>query len=177
MAMCPRHANRASKGVDLYEQSKYEKTETERLLEKVDKNGGIPSNPYRWDESMGECWIWKAARRGMKGTPAHNYGAFRMRGKQMYAHRAAYLLLVGEIEDGMTLDHLCRVPLCVNPGHLEPCTIRENQMRREAMRTHCKNGHEMTAENTYTIANYPSRRYCKECRRNTSRRHAKKRRG
>ena len=145
-------------------------------MEKVNKNGGVPTDPYRWDASMGECWEWTAARRGMKGTPAYEYGAFRMNGKQMYAHRAGYEIFIGPIAEGLTLDHLCRNSLCVNPAHMEPCAIRENQLRREQMRTHCKNGHEMTESNTKIIEGQPHRRYCRQCIREASRRHAQKKR-
>lgn len=33
---------------------------------------------------------------------------------------------VGPITDGLELDHLCNVPSCVNPDHLEPVTHAEN---------------------------------------------------
>lgn len=40
-----------------------------------------------------------------------------------------YELLVGPIPEGLTIDHLCRNTMCVNPDHLEPVTHRENLMR------------------------------------------------
>lgn len=55
----------------------------------------------------------------------------------------------------MVLDHLCRITLCCNPEHLEPVTQAENIMRGiapsafNAVKTHCKRGHEFTPENTY----------------------------
>jgi hypothetical protein len=49
----------------------------------------------------------------------------------------------------LTLDHLCRERLCVNPSHLDPCSRQENIRRRpstgskkQPKPTHCPNGHE-----------------------------------
>jgi len=73
-----------------------------------------------------ECWLWHGCK-----TP-HGYGVFQygdaVRG---YAHRWAYQEAKGSIPAGLSLDHLCRNPSCVNPGHLEAVTHREN-MRRGA---------------------------------------------
>lgn len=71
------------------------------------------------------CWIWR-------GTPgANGYGRLSIGNRPTYAHRAAYELHVGPIPAGLTIDHLCRVRMCVNPDHLEPVTRAENT-RREA---------------------------------------------
>ncbi|MFF4531456.1 HNH endonuclease signature motif containing protein [Streptomyces sp. NPDC001407] len=51
-----------------------------------------------------------------------------------YAHRTAYSLMVGEVPDGLQIDHLCRNALCVNPAHLEPVTPSENIRRAVAAR-------------------------------------------
>jgi hypothetical protein len=85
------------------------------------------------------------------------------------AHRFAYELFVDEIPDGLTLDHLCRNPRCVNPGHLEPVTQRENTLRGispvavNAAKTHCKHGHLLDEANTY-MTNAGSRQ-CRTCNR------------
>jgi hypothetical protein len=50
------------------------------------------------------------------------------------AHRVAYRLTVGEIPDGLTVDHLCRNRMCVNPDHMELVTLAENG-RRGATKT------------------------------------------
>lgn len=99
------------------------------------------------------CWLWSGSRTN------NGYGVLSWRdpgrkGRSMAAHRFAYRLLVGEIPQGLELDHLCRVRDCVNPAHLEPVTRDEN-MRRAGARpwwskiSRCKRGHEMTPENTY----------------------------
>lgn len=107
------------------------------------------------------CIVWIGATNGKNG-----YGIFRggdgrdARGsrKWVLAHRYAYEHradgVLCTIPKGMTLDHLCRNRVCVNPAHLEPVTQRENTLRgeapsaRQARQTHCKNGHEFTEANT-----------------------------
>ena len=89
-----------------------------------------------------------------------------MAGKHFLAHRMIYELLVGPIPDGLEIDHLCRNRGCVNPGHMEPVTHRENLMRGDTVaaanpaKTHCIRGHPYDDENTYR---YGSHRYCRAC--------------
>ena len=83
----------------------------------------------------------------------------------VYAHRWSYEALVGVISAGAHLDHLCRVPLCVRPDHLEPVTVRENVRRspiHNGAKTHCINGHEFTEANTY-VGPGDTRRSCRAC--------------
>jgi len=108
------------------------------------------------------CWLWT-------GRMNHGgYGMLSLSGGEVRAHRWAYELFIGPVPDGLVLDHLCRVRHCVNPAHLDPCTIGENVMRGETLvadqvrRTHCPQGHEYTPENT-RINN--GSRHCRECAR------------
>ena len=109
-----------------------------------------------------DCWMWKGAPRG------DGYGAMRVRGQEWGIHRLVYTVMVGPIPDGLTIDHLCRRPLCVNPKHLEPVTKRENTLRgfgitaQEARRTQCPQGHPYDAKNTRT---HRGKRYCRICQR------------
>jgi len=69
------------------------------------------------------CWIW---------TPPFNkdgYGEIKIDGKVIPAHRVAYKWIHGPVPEGLELDHLCRNPLCVRPGHLEPVTHVTNVLR------------------------------------------------
>lgn len=69
------------------------------------------------------CRIWQ------RSTNNTGYGQIRINGKLHLAHRVAYERDRGEIPDGMTIDHLCRVRCCVNPDHLEAVTNTENVRR------------------------------------------------
>lgn len=102
------------------------------------------------------CWIWTASRNS-KGYGLASVGG----GAIALAHRIAYELLVGPIQEGLQIDHLCRVRECVNPSHLEPVTAAENVRRSRAHITHCPKGHEYTPENT--IRNHGTRRNCRTC--------------
>lgn len=106
------------------------------------------------------CWLWTA-------NQSKGYGLFWLRGKVRAAHRVAYERHVGQIPEGLQLDHLCRTPLCVNPTHLEPVSHRENQLRgigfvsQNARVTHCPHGHPYDETNTYIT--YTGSRRCRAC--------------
>jgi hypothetical protein len=94
------------------------------------------------------CWLWTGALSGSR-----KYGSFYYDGRMQKAHRVAYQIFVGPVPDGLDLDHLCRVPSCCNPDHLEPVTRSENlrrspDMDRNSNKTHCCRGHKFTAVNT-----------------------------
>ncbi len=132
----------------------------DRFWPKVNKNGPIPEHAPH----LGPCWIWTA-----RVNPISGYGQLTIgNGTQSpYAHRLAYELAGGTIPPGYQVDHLCRVPTCVNPAHLEAVTPQENTLRSRAptainaRKTHCVNGHELTPENTGVRPN--GRRFCREC--------------
>ena len=126
------------------------------------------TNSPRVDKHLSAMWtdkpckLWDGPR---FVTHGNTYG--RLPGKGMVlAHRDAYERHVGQIPPGFVIDHLCRVGLCVEPTHLEAVSNVENIMRgngtpaRNARKTHCKRGHELTAANTF---NRKGRRACKLC--------------
>jgi HNH endonuclease len=89
------------------------------------------------------------------------------KGKKRLVHRVVYELMKGPIPNGMTLDHLCRVEPCINTDHLEPVSMKTNIRRgdglagRNARKTHCRNGHPFSIENTYIYPN--GNRSCRIC--------------
>jgi hypothetical protein len=93
-------------------------TNVERFWSKVEKDGPVPD----YEPTLGKCWIWTGAKNN-KG-----YGNYRLLHMKWAttAHRVSYELCVGEIPNGLYLDHLCRVRSCVNPNHLEPVSNTEN---------------------------------------------------
>lgn len=114
------------------------------------------------------CWLWQGS------VGSHGYGMVSVAGRPLLAHRYFYQELAGPIPDGLELDHLCRVPLCVRPDHLEPVTHRENLLRGMSragvgMRTNaCMQGHPYTPENTYQHPT-KARRLCRICNRERDR--------
>jgi hypothetical protein len=134
-------------------------TEEERFWPRVNKEGGIPA----YNPQLGHCWVWTA------GKDNNGYGRFHLRqsNRTAYAHIWAYKKIVGEIPDGLELDHLCRNPSCCNPKHLEPVTHYENFIRGEsplvknAIKTHCKRGHIFDEKNT-RIGKH-GERICRPC--------------
>lgn len=112
-----------------------------------------------------ECWEWTASRKergyGVFSRPGHNNGALK-------AHRVSWELANGPIPDGLCVLHRCDNPPCVNPAHLFLGTIADNNRDMSLKgrvvgqnKTHCKYGHEYTAENTGRTAR--GGRYCRTC--------------
>ena len=162
---CNKHYQRILKHGDVNWVPSRERDPEIRFWEKVNKRGA------------NGCWEWTSA------LSTSGYGRFKPGHPRppKAAHRYAYELAIGPIPSGLELDHLCRNRACVNPGHLEPVTRRENQLRGlgvsgiNARKTHCKRGHEFTPENTRIRAE--GGRACRECIRVHALRQNAKRRG
>lgn len=93
---------------------------------------------------------------------------FRLDGKNIRTHRAAYLLAIGPIPEGFCVCHRCDNPPCCEPTHLFLGTQANNvddmiQKRRHYKQrvTHCPQGHEYTPENTRVGPD--GGRYCRKC--------------
>lgn len=116
----------------------------ERFWTLVDKNGPVPE----YDHSLGECWIWNGPT-----TKLGYVKCVAVAGFTQQPHRASYILANGSIPSGLDIDHLCRVPACVRPNHLEAVTHRENILRGvsptaiNARKTHCPQGHPYSGDN------------------------------
>jgi HNH endonuclease len=76
-------------------------------------------------EPTSGCWLWEGSH------DARGYGVCRdpNTGTMRGVHRVVFEIERGPIAPGMTLDHLCRNPACVNPDHLEPVPHRVNLAR------------------------------------------------
>lgn len=75
----------------------------------------------------GYCWLWVGE------INRNGYGRVWVQGQRLMAHKVAYELMIGPVDKGLVLDHLCRNRNCCNPYHLEPVTVRENTLRGEAI--------------------------------------------
>lgn len=124
---------------------------------------------WRFARDLGSCIEWTGFRY------PNGYGLFfrgNHRADKVYAHRWSYEFYIGQISDGLEIDHLCRNHSCVNPLHLEAVTRRENLIRgctftaANAARTHCPRGHEYTADN---LVSQRQGRKCKRCHRERER--------
>lgn len=125
---------------------------TQRFWSKVDRTGG--------------CWNWTAAKtKTGYGTMTLRFGDRDY--KRVYVHRIAFVLGGGNLQQGMTIDHLCRNRLCVNPAHLEQVTVGENSRRGTAWipkadNERCPRGHEPRWAYQDSKAGNPAR-YCMTC--------------
>jgi hypothetical protein len=108
-----------------------------------------------------DCWFWTGSNSWVSG----GYGQTTLNGKTIGAHRAVYEQVYGLIADGLELDHLCQIPSCVNPSHLEPVPHKINLQRggqaRRARTTECKRGHAFTSDNS--ILKPDGRKQCRTC--------------
>jgi len=107
------------------------------------------------------CWL---------GEPPLTRDGYARLGNQML-HRAVWAELVSPIPAGKVLDHRedwgCTSRACCYPGHLRPCTNRENVLRGRSFaavnwaKDRCDNGHPFDLLNTYYRPN--GHRDCRAC--------------
>jgi hypothetical protein len=116
------------------------------------------------DRSPTGHWLWPGP------TDSHGYGYGYVAGRHTLAHRGVYERLVGPIPAGLHLDHLCRTPPCVRPGHTEPTTPAVNILRGEGpfavnkRKIECKRGHSLLDPTNVRITK-GGHRSCIECNR------------
>lgn len=120
------------------------------------------------------CWEWTGTQNEL------GYGIFGADGKKFRAHRFSYIAFIGDIPEGLGLDHLCRNPPCCNPSHLEAVTQKVNNLRGTspaamcARKTACPLGHPLSGSNLYINPNTGKRR-CRECMRRDARETSRRR--
>lgn len=115
------------------------------------------------------CWVWQ-------GHVDHKgYGSTSYRGVTTRIHRKGYLLLRPgmQLQEGQLICHRCDVRRCWNDDHLFVGTAKDNNndcaakgRHHNAVKTHCKFGHEYTPENTYICPD--GLRNCRACTRERS---------
>lgn len=119
---CNAHYARYLKGVDMSKPVRRKgATDEERFWAKVDKSG--------------DCWLWTGAIIGSGG-----YGVFRINGRNMVAHRVAYMWAHGPIPKGYEVDHTCFNRSCVKAAHLRLLTHQENGQNRAGANVNSKSG-------------------------------------
>ena len=103
----------------------------------------------------GDCLIW---------TGSVNRGGYALvdRAPARAAHKALWIYIRGPLEKGMTLDHLCGRPSCVNLDHLEPMSLNENILRGRtsfsavnARKVRCPKGHPLSPDNIRKRRDHP----------------------
>lgn len=112
----------------------------QRILSKIDFSDG--------------CWNWAWS------LDKHGYSQVRKDGTTRRAHRVVYEILVGDVAEGLDLDHLCRNRKCVRPEHLEPVTRSTNLQRGilwQSKKSTCPNGH------PYDMTDSRGARRCRRC--------------
>lgn len=123
------------------------------------------------------CWLW------LGNLDRDGYGRINMRDpykRWRPAHRIAYESFVGPIPQGLQIDHLCRVPSCVNPEHLDAVTQRVNILRgigasaQAARQTTCVHGHSLV--DPANVCPRGNGRRCRACNREAMRARKAKRR-
>lgn len=98
------------------------------------------------------CWPWEIS------VNSDGYGSVRLGSTAILAHRAAYLLSVGDIPAGQCVCHRCDTPRCCNPAHLFLGDHRGNMVdmkakgRRKGIGVGAANGRaKLTAEAVESI--------------------------
>ena len=111
------------------------------------------------------CHLWLGA---VRGKPGYEYPVIRVKGRW---YSVARMILGLTKPYDRAACHRCDTPLCINPKCLFVGTLKDNAQDMiakgrmpSAIKTHCKNGHLFSPENTYDRSAFGSgRRQCRKC--------------
>lgn len=112
--------------------SKFTTKDIERFWSKIDCSGNHPEG----------CWEWQCSTK-------HGYGTFHIGGRRvnggidLIASRASWMLVNGDIPDGLDVLHTCDNRKCCNPAHLYLGTDADNARDKVNRKRHPR------GENTY----------------------------
>ncbi len=109
------------------------------------------------------CWLWRGS------VLTTGYGVTTIPGRcdlgQFRLHRLMWVAAHGQdFPPNYDADHLCRVPLCCNPDHIEPVTPWENTLRADnpiagnVHKVRCPRGHAYD-----TVVRATGGRACSRC--------------
>lgn len=113
------------------------------------------------------CWVFTGAR------VATGYGKVQYNNKGYLAHRFMLQRSLGKPLGDLHACHKCDNPPCCNPDHLfagddkanfQDCAAKNRHANKR--KTHCKEGHEYTPENTRMVRSQLRgewKRQCKRC--------------
>ena len=107
------------------------------------------------------CWLWTG------GPSSEGYSRVwdNDLGGCVTGHVLVYETLIGPVPDGLELDHLCRVRICVRPSHLEPVTHQVNVLRGESITVKWANRTTCVRDHPLDGVRGNGKRYCKQCAR------------
>lgn len=103
-ALCSKHYNRLRTRGTTDDGPRARRPLSERFWGNVEKRGAD------------ECWPWVGS------SWTYGYGSIQIGGREGRKHqsnRVVWLLMNGEIPDGMVVRHKCHNRACCNPSHLE----------------------------------------------------------
>lgn len=134
-----------------------------------------PRGPRFAIGAQNECWPWLGYVSKQNGYGSFQWSTNGEPAKKIRAHRLVYTLLIGDIPQDLTLDHLCGNKICVNPAHLEavPGVVNTYRAKNNVTtinlhKTHCIRGHAFDEFNTRYYTNRATGkvyRGCRECAR------------
>lgn len=103
-------------------------TPKNRVSNRIGFRPGMAHSLYSKTEAVGDCLEWTGTKND-KG-----YGYIKNGGQRYKAHRVAWILHYGELDESMLIDHVCHNRACVRLAHLRPVTNKQNSENRSVVR-------------------------------------------